>query len=198
MKKDVRNYFSRKICNVMEEMDVREMLKYFTGMKDMNSDFYFDVEVDQNKCLKTIFWADARSKAVYEYFGDVVLKRYILEHWSKLVKRRHNDIKDSHDPSLLNPKTERFDDLYSNLNNVAQFATQSKETSDILHRYLDMAMAECQKHVGNSLSNANELDNLLTLEDGDKYSGKDALSIFVRGCTINIQDIESPPYMHVH
>ncbi|KAL4329767.1 hypothetical protein AHAS_Ahas13G0333000 [Arachis hypogaea] len=72
MKKDVRNYLSRKVRNVTEEMDAREMLKYFTRMKDMNSDFYFDVELDQNKRLKTIFWADARSRAAYEYFGDVV------------------------------------------------------------------------------------------------------------------------------
>ncbi|KAL4356360.1 hypothetical protein AHAS_Ahas09G0078900 [Arachis hypogaea] len=72
MEKDVRNYLSRKVCNVTEEMDAREMLKYFTRMKDMNFDFYFDVELDQNKRLKTIFWADARSRAAYEYLGDVV------------------------------------------------------------------------------------------------------------------------------
>ncbi|XP_057747869.1 protein FAR-RED ELONGATED HYPOCOTYL 3-like [Arachis stenosperma] len=433
MEKDVRNYLSRKVRNVTEEMDAREMLKYFTRMKEMNSDFYFDIELDQNKRLKTIFWADARSRAAYEYFGDIVSfdttyktnrydmpfgsfvganhhgnsvllgcgllskensdsftwlfndwltcmhgkapkgiitdqclgiragienvmpetrhrlciwhitkkipekfkrhkryeelqsdlnnivwesiseddfqnqwkdflieyglednkwlsekqfqgaytnakfkevqkqfrkkancilhlmkavstskvysiledvstskervyevnynaetkditcmcqmfesrgilcrhslvvlghervreipRRYILDRWSKLVKRRHSDIKSSHDPSLLNPKTERFDDLCSHSNSVAQFASQTKETSDILHRYLDMAMAECQKHVANSSSNANELDNLLTLEDGGKDGGKDALSIFVGGCIISIQDIKSPPYV---
>ncbi|KAL4289461.1 hypothetical protein AHAS_Ahas19G0388500 [Arachis hypogaea] len=122
-------------------------------------------------------------------------RRYILDRWSKLVKRRHSDIKSSHDPSLLNPKIERFDDLCSHSNSVAQFASQTKKTSDILHRYLDMAMAECQKHVANSSSNANELDNLLTLEDGGKDGGKDALSIFVGGCIISIQDIKSPPYV---
>nr|XP_025693073.1 protein FAR1-RELATED SEQUENCE 1-like [Arachis hypogaea] len=369
MEKDVRNYLSRKVRNVTEEMDAREMLKYFTRMKEMNSDFYFDIELDQNKRLKTIFWADARSRAAYEYFGDIVSfdttyktnrydmsfgsfvgvnhhgnsvllgcdiyeerhrwvpifldnffwagmrstqrsesmhsyfdkfinnkslliqfvkqydnclgwkeqqereadvedyksiipcatnsliekqfqgaytnakfkevqkqfrkkascilhlmkavstskvysiledvstskervyevnynaetkditcmcqmfesrgilchhslvvlghervrkipRRYIMDRWSKLVKRRHSDIKSSHDSSLLNPKTERFDDLCSHSNSVAQFASQTKETSDILHRYLDMAMAECQKHVANSSSNANELDIL--------------------------------------
>nr|XP_025608198.1 uncharacterized protein LOC112701685 [Arachis hypogaea] len=347
MKKDVRNYLSRKVCNVTEEMDAREMLKYFTRMKDMNSDFYFDVELDQNKRLKTIFWADARSRAAYEYFGDVVSfdttyktnrydmpfgsfvglitmismkkdidgfqfflttffglkeqqereadvedyksiipcatnsliekqfqsaytnakfkevqkqirkkancilhlmkavstskvysiledvsnskervyevnynaktkditckcqmfesrgilcsyslvvlgnehvreisRRYILDRWSKLVKRRHSDIKSSHDPSLLNLKTEKFDDLCSHSNNVAQFASQTKETSDILHRYLDMAMSECQKHIANSSSNANELDNLLTLEDG----GKDALSIFLQDANYHVNE----------
>ncbi|XP_052110099.1 protein FAR1-RELATED SEQUENCE 5-like [Arachis duranensis] len=72
MEKDVRNYLSRKVRNVTEEMDAREMLKYFTRMKEMNSDFYFDIELDQNKHLKTIFWANARSRAAYEYFGDIV------------------------------------------------------------------------------------------------------------------------------
>ncbi|RYR39639.1 hypothetical protein Ahy_A09g045206 [Arachis hypogaea] len=91
--------------------------------------------------------------------------------------------------------SERFDDLCSYSNSVAQFSSQTKETSDILHHYLDMAMAECQKHVANSSSNANELDNLLTLEDDGKDGGKDALSIFVGGCIISIQDIKSPPYV---
>ncbi|RYR14647.1 hypothetical protein Ahy_B04g071305 [Arachis hypogaea] len=52
-------------------------------------------------------------------------------------------------------------------------------------------LSECQKHVAKSSSNANELDNLITLEDG----GKDALSIFIGGCTISIQDIKIPPYV---
>ncbi|RYQ85929.1 hypothetical protein Ahy_B10g105572 isoform C [Arachis hypogaea] len=72
MEKDVRNYFSRKVRNVTEEMDARKMLKYFTRIKDMNSDFYFNLELDQIKRFKTIFWAEARSRAAYEYFGDVV------------------------------------------------------------------------------------------------------------------------------
>ncbi|QHO08090.1 Protein FAR1-RELATED SEQUENCE [Arachis hypogaea] len=72
MKKDVKNYLSRKVCNVTKEIDARKMLKYFTRMKDMNSNFYFDVELDQKKCLKIISWADAESRAAYEYFCDVV------------------------------------------------------------------------------------------------------------------------------
>ncbi|QHO17203.1 Protein FAR1-RELATED SEQUENCE [Arachis hypogaea] len=55
MEKDVRNYFSRKVRNVTEKMDAREMLKYFTWMKDMNSDFYFNVELDQSSISKLYF-----------------------------------------------------------------------------------------------------------------------------------------------
>ncbi|RYR13076.1 hypothetical protein Ahy_B04g070261 isoform A [Arachis hypogaea] len=40
-----------------------------------------------------------------------VSPRYILERWSKKVKRRHTHIKSSHDEPLLEPRSKRFDQL---------------------------------------------------------------------------------------
>ncbi|RYR14039.1 hypothetical protein Ahy_B04g070709 isoform A [Arachis hypogaea] len=40
-----------------------------------------------------------------------VSPRYILERWSKKVKRRHKHIKSSHDEPLLEPRSKRFDQL---------------------------------------------------------------------------------------
>ncbi|RYR78741.1 hypothetical protein Ahy_A01g003600 [Arachis hypogaea] len=191
MEKDVRNYLSRKITNGYQDVSTSKERVYEVNYNAKTKDI---------TCMCQMF----ESRGILCRHSLVVLghervreipRRYILDRWSKLVKRRHSDIKSSHDPSLLNPKTERFDDLCSHSNSVAQFASQTKETSDILHRYLGMAMADCQKHVANSSSNVNELDNLLTSEDGGKDGGKDALSIFVGGCIISIQDIKSPPYV---
>ncbi|RYQ83941.1 hypothetical protein Ahy_B10g102817 [Arachis hypogaea] len=50
-----------------------------------------------------------------------VSPRYILERWSKKVKRRHIHIKSSHDEPLLEPRSKRFDQLIAN-------ATKKKKT----------------------------------------------------------------------
>ncbi|MED6146406.1 hypothetical protein PIB30_034221 [Stylosanthes scabra] len=116
-------------------------------------------------------------------------RKYILDHWSKLVKRRHSAIESSHDPSLSSPQIERFDDVCSRSYNVGQFASKLKKTTDILHHYLDMAMVECQKYVANLPSNASEVNNMHT--DGDQ----NLLYIVVKGSPVSIQDIKTPPYV---
>ncbi|RYR37833.1 hypothetical protein Ahy_A09g042739 [Arachis hypogaea] len=60
--------------------------------------------------------------------------RYILERWSKNVKRRHTHIKNSHDKLLLEPRSRRFDYLCFNHKNVCEFASESEELIVILHR----------------------------------------------------------------
>ncbi|XP_025625466.1 protein FAR-RED IMPAIRED RESPONSE 1-like [Arachis hypogaea] len=204
--KEVQKQFRKKANCILHLMKAVSTSKVYSILEDVSTskervyEVNYNAETKDITCMCQMF----ESRGILCRHSLVVLghervreipRRYILDRWSKLVKRRHSDIKSSHDPSLLNPKTERFDDLCSHSNSVAQFASQTKETIDILHRYLDMAMAECQKHVANSSSNANELDNLLTLEDGSKDGGKDALSIFVGGCIISIQGIKSPPYV---
>ncbi|RYR34243.1 hypothetical protein Ahy_A10g048997 [Arachis hypogaea] len=48
------------------------MLDYFTRMKEQNPNFFYDICVYSDKSLKHVFWVDARSRAAYEYFGDMV------------------------------------------------------------------------------------------------------------------------------
>ncbi|RYR27978.1 hypothetical protein Ahy_B01g052057 [Arachis hypogaea] len=185
------------MCRVIERNDeagVRPSKTYqdVSTSKERVYEVNYNAETKDITCMCQMF----ESRGILCRHSLVVLghermreipRRYILDRWSKLVKRRHSDIKSSHDPSLLNPKTERFDDLCSHSNSVAQFASQTKETSDILYRYLDMAMAECQKHM--------LLTHHLMPMNGGKDGGKDVLSIFVGGCIISIQDIKSPPYV---
>jgi hypothetical protein len=41
-------------------------------MQGMNDRFYFMIDLDDESRLRNVFWADARSRASYEDFGDVV------------------------------------------------------------------------------------------------------------------------------
>ncbi|RYR12133.1 hypothetical protein Ahy_B04g069672 [Arachis hypogaea] len=73
-----------------------------------------------------------------------VSPRYILERWSKKVKRRHTHIKSSHDEPLLEPKSKRFDELVFRLQNICEFVSESEELTAILHRAYDNVMVEME------------------------------------------------------
>ncbi|RYR04376.1 hypothetical protein Ahy_B06g084094 [Arachis hypogaea] len=60
---------------------------------------------------------------------------YILERWSKKVKRRHTHVKSSHDEPLLEPRSKRFDKL----------VFQSEELTVILHHAYDKIMVEMEE-----------------------------------------------------
>ncbi|XP_035547312.1 protein FAR-RED IMPAIRED RESPONSE 1-like [Juglans regia] len=48
------------------------LCNYFEDMQKRNPEFYYKIDVDNEMRLKNVFWADARSRAVYESFGDVI------------------------------------------------------------------------------------------------------------------------------
>ncbi|RYR26417.1 hypothetical protein Ahy_B02g060643 isoform L [Arachis hypogaea] len=73
-----------------------------------------------------------------------VSPRYILERWSKKVKRRHTHIKSSHDEPLMEPRSKRFDQLVFRSQNICEFASESEELTAILHRAYDNIMAEME------------------------------------------------------
>ncbi|RYR40553.1 hypothetical protein Ahy_A09g046307 [Arachis hypogaea] len=95
-----------------------------------------------------------------------VSPRYILERWSKNVKRRHTHIhmKSSHDKPLLEPKSKRFDELVFRLQNICKFASESEELTVILHRTYDNVVVEMKgicslSHEDANLESVNELQN---------------------------------------
>ncbi|RYR36389.1 hypothetical protein Ahy_A09g041349 [Arachis hypogaea] len=57
---------------------------------------------------------------------DNVTPRYILERWSKNIKRRHTHIKSSQDEPLLEPRSKRFDDLVFWSHNIANLHPNSR------------------------------------------------------------------------
>ncbi|RYR13460.1 hypothetical protein Ahy_B04g070449 [Arachis hypogaea] len=41
-------------------------------MKEKNHNFFFELELEVDQSIKIVFWADERSRAACEYFGDVI------------------------------------------------------------------------------------------------------------------------------
>ncbi|RYQ88312.1 hypothetical protein Ahy_B09g095574 isoform B [Arachis hypogaea] len=72
IEKDVRNYITREVRNVSEQEDAKEFGKYLLRMKEKNQNFFFELQLEEDQSIKLAFWADARSRAAFEYFGDVI------------------------------------------------------------------------------------------------------------------------------
>ncbi|XP_057747233.1 protein FAR1-RELATED SEQUENCE 4-like [Arachis stenosperma] len=72
IEKDVRNYITREVRNISEEDDAKEFGKYLVRMKEKNQNFFFELNLKGDHCIKHAFWADARNRAAFDYFGDVV------------------------------------------------------------------------------------------------------------------------------
>ncbi|CAL1380852.1 unnamed protein product [Linum trigynum] len=54
------------------EGDARAMLKLFENMKKENEDFFYAYDFDDDGRLTNVLWVDARSRAAYKEFGDVI------------------------------------------------------------------------------------------------------------------------------
>ncbi|RYR26459.1 hypothetical protein Ahy_B02g060698 [Arachis hypogaea] len=107
--------------------------------------------------------------------ADNVALKYIPEHWSKNIKRRHTHIKSIQDEPLLEPRSKRFDDLVFRSHNICEFASESEELTGILHRAFDNVMADMQEYQARSKEK-----NLLSHEEA-------TLS--------DVNDLRSPPHV---
>ncbi|RYR54462.1 hypothetical protein Ahy_A06g029744 [Arachis hypogaea] len=72
IEKDVRNYIIREVRNIFEEDDAKEFGKYLVIMKEKSQNFFFELNSEGDHYIKYAFWDDARSRAAFDYFGDVV------------------------------------------------------------------------------------------------------------------------------
>ncbi|RYR00290.1 hypothetical protein Ahy_B07g088408 [Arachis hypogaea] len=89
-----------------------------------------------------------------------VSPRYILERWSKKVKRRHTHIKSSHDEPLLEPRSKRFDELVFRSQNICEFTSELEELTAILHHAYDNVMGTSSlSHEDANLESVNELQS---------------------------------------
>ncbi|GFY97364.1 far-red elongated hypocotyls 3 [Actinidia rufa] len=70
--KDYRNFIEKKSLVRLGTGDVEAILTYFTKMQDKNSRIFYVMDLDDDGRLRNVFWADARSRAAYESFGDVI------------------------------------------------------------------------------------------------------------------------------
>ncbi|XP_042969196.1 protein FAR1-RELATED SEQUENCE 5-like [Carya illinoinensis] len=70
--RDARNYI-REVRLLQLGLGGAEALQnYFARMQAQNDGFYYVMDVDNETRLRNVFWADARSRAAYESFGDVI------------------------------------------------------------------------------------------------------------------------------
>ncbi|XP_028072411.1 protein FAR-RED IMPAIRED RESPONSE 1-like [Camellia sinensis] len=70
--RDARNYINRARRLRLGEGDVESLQSYFMRMKAHSEKFCYVIDVDEEFFNRNLFWADARSRAMYESFGDVV------------------------------------------------------------------------------------------------------------------------------
>lgn len=52
--------------------DSQEMLEFFTKMQLSDPSFFYTMDINEKGCLRNAFWAEARCRAAYSYFGDVL------------------------------------------------------------------------------------------------------------------------------
>ncbi|XP_022894740.1 protein FAR1-RELATED SEQUENCE 6-like [Olea europaea var. sylvestris] len=52
--------------------DAEALMTYFYKMQARNSNFFYTIDRDEESHIRNVFWADARCRAAYESFGDVI------------------------------------------------------------------------------------------------------------------------------
>ena len=70
--KDVENFLGYKRKKLFQEGDAQRLYAYFLDKQCKEPGFVYSMQVDENGCMGSCFWADARSRSAYQYFGDVV------------------------------------------------------------------------------------------------------------------------------
>ncbi|KAK9944460.1 hypothetical protein M0R45_010028 [Rubus argutus] len=72
LEKDMRNLLDKQRRLELESGDAKAMLEYFTSMQQVNPDFFYAVDLDEEQRLRNVFWVDAKGREDYKIFGDVI------------------------------------------------------------------------------------------------------------------------------
>jgi hypothetical protein len=78
--KECRNYLEKTRRLKLGKGDAEAVLDYFTKMQYDNPNFFSVLDVDDESRLRNVFWADARSRAVYDSFDDVITSDTVKLH----------------------------------------------------------------------------------------------------------------------
>ncbi|KAF5444107.1 hypothetical protein F2P56_036610, partial [Juglans regia] len=68
--KNCRNYIDKARHLHLGKGGAQALFEYFRRMQYKNDGFFSLMELDDDDRLKSVFWADARSRGAYNYFGD--------------------------------------------------------------------------------------------------------------------------------
>ncbi|MED6115480.1 hypothetical protein PIB30_091007 [Stylosanthes scabra] len=77
---------------------------------------------------------------------DKVDPRYVLERWSKNVRRNHTNISSSYDEPVLDERTQRYNGALSRYFEACQVGSKSEGRTAIVHRGLDKIFSELQEY----------------------------------------------------
>jgi zinc finger SWIM domain-containing protein 3 len=72
-KKDCRNFIDKARELRLGKVGAQALSDYFNRMQKQNDGFYYMMDMDEEGRLQNVFWADARSRASYEFFGDIIM-----------------------------------------------------------------------------------------------------------------------------
>ncbi|XP_028077431.1 protein FAR1-RELATED SEQUENCE 6-like isoform X1 [Camellia sinensis] len=72
LEKDCKKFVKKTGHLRLGEGDATAMHDYFLKMQVDNSDFFYAMDFNEKGRLRNVFWADARSRAAFKEFGDVV------------------------------------------------------------------------------------------------------------------------------
>ncbi|XP_062163039.1 protein FAR-RED IMPAIRED RESPONSE 1-like [Alnus glutinosa] len=72
VEKDYRNFINKERYLRLGQGGAKALCDYFTKMQATNNGFYAVMDLDDESRLRNVFWADARSRASYESFGDAI------------------------------------------------------------------------------------------------------------------------------
>ncbi|XP_042982391.1 protein FAR1-RELATED SEQUENCE 5-like isoform X1 [Carya illinoinensis] len=72
LEKDCRNYIDKARHLRLGAGGAGALREYFERMQYKNPGFFASMDLDDDGRLKNVFWADPRSRAAYDSFGDVV------------------------------------------------------------------------------------------------------------------------------
>ncbi|XP_057440812.1 protein FAR1-RELATED SEQUENCE 5-like [Lotus japonicus] len=72
VERDIRNFVRQERKRLGKDGDGKALREYFSRMQQLNSNFFYEIDLDDDFHVRNVFWADARSRASYEYFGDVI------------------------------------------------------------------------------------------------------------------------------
>ncbi|MED6175283.1 hypothetical protein PIB30_076973, partial [Stylosanthes scabra] len=92
---------------------------------------------------------------------DSIPPSYILERWSKNIKRRHTSIKSSYDEPSLEPRNVNYDDMLSRSKVHCEIASGCPVLTAMVHRSYDKHEADMKEYKAKS-----DVQSILTHEDG--------------------------------
>ncbi|CAL1362629.1 unnamed protein product [Linum trigynum] len=69
---DLKNYITGTRQKSMKPGEATILLEYFRHEAYRNPSFFYEIEVDSNEDIASIFWADARMRFDYSCFGDTI------------------------------------------------------------------------------------------------------------------------------